>query len=92
MQNIISVVFSADSDGDFKINPHEVDTLKLRLKTIDGVDFSEENFEKAMKKASSDGHDIQALLEVMKNLYDDEVPAEDNIFTIKTEEVMEKKK
>mmetsp|Transcript_20921 Transcript_20921/g.27503 ORF Transcript_20921/g.27503 Transcript_20921/m.27503 type:complete len:184 (-) Transcript_20921:132-683(-) len=91
MQNLISVVFSADSDGDFKIDPEEVEGLKLRLKTIEGVDFSEDNFEKALKSASKDGYDIQALLDVMKNLFDEEVADEDNIFTIKTETILEKK-
>lgn len=100
MQNLISVVMSADNDRDFKIDPEEVDGLKMRLNTIDGVDFSEQNFDKALKKAGYDpeavkkhkeGYNITAVLEVMKNLFDDDVPEEDNIFTIKPEKLMEKK-
>ena len=101
MQNLISVIMTSDSDKDFLIDPEEVDTLMLRLKKIDGVDFSEENFAKAVKKAgydpekvkaSKDGYPILAVIEVMKNLFDDDVPEEENIFTIKTDEVMKHSK
>ena len=94
MQNLISVVLTSDKDSDFVIDPEEIDHLKLRLKAIDGVDFSEENFKKALKMSGYDpdsvdvqkgGYNIKAVLDVMKNLLDDDVPEEDNIFTIKPE-------
>ena len=43
-------------------------------------------------KASKDGYPIIAVIEVMKNLFDDDVPEEDNVFTIKADEVMERSK
>ena len=49
MQNLISVIMTSDNDKDFLIDPEEVDALMLRLKKIDGVDFSEENFVKAVR-------------------------------------------
>ena len=97
IQNLISVVMRSDNDKDFVIDPEEVDALILRLKNIDGVDFSEENFQKALEKAGYDptkvdvkkgGYSIQAVIEVIKNLMDDEVPAEDNIFTIQPEKLL----
>lgn len=97
IQNLISVVLTADADRDFMIDPEEIDELKIRLKAIDGVDFSEKNFHKALVKSGFDplsvnvrkgGFSIQAVLDVMKNLMDDSVPEKDNIFTIHTEEVL----
>jgi hypothetical protein len=97
VQNIMAVLFCADSDKDFVIDAEEVDTLKLRLKMIEGVDFSEENFTKALIKAGYDpnqvdvkkgGYSIQAVMEVLKNLMDADVPEEDNIFTIQPDKVM----
>jgi DNA repair exonuclease SbcCD ATPase subunit len=91
VQNIISVIFTADQDRDFTIDAEEVDGLKNRLTSIDGVDFSEENFYKALVKAGYDpskidikkgGYSIQAVVEVLRNLMESDVPEEDNIFTI----------
>jgi DNA repair exonuclease SbcCD ATPase subunit len=91
VQNIISVIFTADQDRDFIIDAEEVDGLKNRLTSIDGVDFSEENFNKALVKAGYDpskidikkgGYSIQAVVEVLRNLMESDVPEEDNIFTI----------
>jgi hypothetical protein len=91
VQNLISVIFTADRDRDFIIDPEEVDGLKQRLTLIDGVDFSEENFNKALVTAGHDptqidvkkgGYSIQAVIKVLRNLMDNDVPEEDNIFTI----------
>eukprot|EP00545_Synedropsis_sp_CCMP1620_P010267 CAMPEP_0119006156 /NCGR_PEP_ID=MMETSP1176-20130426/2142_1 /TAXON_ID=265551 /ORGANISM="Synedropsis recta cf, Strain CCMP1620" /LENGTH=187 /DNA_ID=CAMNT_0006958045 /DNA_START=73 /DNA_END=636 /DNA_ORIENTATION=+ len=91
VQNLISVIFTADQDRDFIIDPEEVDGLKQRLTSIEGVDFSEENFNKALVKAGFDptqidvkkgGYSIQAVIEVLRNLMDKDVADKDNIFTI----------
>lgn len=87
----------SDNDRDFVIDPEEVDALTVRLKNIDGVDFSEANFHKALKKAGYDpatvdvkqgGYSVQAVIEVIKNLLDDDVADEDNIFIIKPEKLI----
>jgi predicted nuclease with TOPRIM domain len=92
IQNLVNVIFTADCDRDYVIDPEEVANLKLRLGTIDGVDFSEDNFNKALTKAGYDpskvdihsgGYSINAVIEVLRNLMDDGVPAEENIFVIK---------
>lgn len=97
IQNLISVVLKSDQDADFIIDPEEIAGLKLRLNTIDGVDFSEENFNKALQRSGYDpnnvdvqagGFNIKIVLDVMKNLLDDDVPEEDNIFTINPDQVI----
>ena len=102
IQNLISVVLTADFDNDFIIDPEEIDHLQLRLQTIEGVDFSEHNFRKALTKSGYDpdsfndvrkgGFSIKAVLEVIKNLMDDSIPEEDNIFTIHSEDLLSNKK
>ena len=95
LQNLIGVVITADKDKDFVIDPEEVDGLVVRLKSMDGVDFSEENFNKAVTKSGYDpsdatkgGYSINVVIEVMRNLLDDDVPDEDNIFTLKTDTII----
>lgn len=90
-------MLKSDQDADFIIDPEEIAGLKLRLDTIDGVDFSEENFNKALQRSGYDpnsvdvkagGFNIKVVLDVMKNLLDDDVPEEDNIFTIKPDKLI----
>ena len=45
------LVLTSDVDSDFIIDPEEIDMLKMHLMAIDGVDFSEENFKKALKRS-----------------------------------------
>lgn len=100
MQNLISVVLTADFDNDFVIDPEEIDHLELRLKTMDGVDFSPANFRKALVQSGYDpdqidvrrgGFGVQAVLAVIRNLMDDSVPEQDNIFTIHAENLLSSK-
>lgn len=99
IQNLISVIIRSDDDEDFILDPEEVDGLIMRLKSIDGVDFSEANFKRAVEKAGikyeedihkRGGFNLKVVMEVVKNLLDDKVPEKDNIFTIKTEKALSK--
>ena len=85
IQNLISVIFTADNDRDFLIDDTEIDGLKYRLGAIEGADFSEENFSKALIKADCDKGtcSIQVVIEVLRNLNDQDCPEEESIFMIK---------
>lgn len=91
MQNLMDVVLRSDRDQDNLIDPEEVDGLMLRLKQIEGVEFSETNFKKALNKegfkVKEGGYDVMIVIEIMKNLFDENTSEEDNIFNIKTEDV-----
>jgi len=94
IQNLISVVLTADLDQDFLIDPEEIDHLEFRLKCIDGVDFSETNFRKALAESGPNtinvregGFSIKAVLAVIKNLMDESVPEDENIFNLHPEKL-----
>ena len=97
IQNLITVVIRSDDDQDFVIDKNEVDGLLTKLKTIDGVNFSESNFKKAIAHAGYNVNDVleqrggfrlEAVLDVVKNLLDDKVPKEQNIFTLEPEQLL----
>ena len=97
IQNLIEVVFISDNDKDFVIGKSEVDGLLHRLKSIEGVNFSEANFKRAIEKAGFDfdtvmkeqgGFDLTAVIHVVENLLDDNVPEKDNIFQIDTQQLL----
>lgn len=97
IQNLIDVVIRSDNDQDFIIDKNEVDGLLSRLKSIEGVNFSEANFAKAIAKAGFDvqavmekrgGFDLTAVIAVVKNLLDDRVPAKENIFQIDVQRLL----
>ena len=95
IQNLIEVVIRSDDDDDFIIDKNEVDGLLTRLKCIDGVDFSEENFRKAISKAGYNveevlgeqgGFDLKAVMNIVQNLLDDK--EEDKVFVLNTKELL----
>ena len=97
IQNLIEVVIISDNDKDFIMDKNEVDGLLHRLKSIEGVDFSERNFKRAIEKAGysfdtvmqeKGGFDLTAVICVVKNLLDDKVPEQDNIFQIDTQKLL----
>jgi hypothetical protein len=95
IQNLMEVVIRSDDDDDFIIDKNEVDGLLTRLKHMDGVDFSEANFHKAISKAGYNveevlseqgGFDLKAVMNVVRNLLDDK--AEDKVFVVHTNELL----
>lgn len=89
IQNLIDVVIRSDNDQDCIIGADEIDGLFRRLEAIQGVDFSPQNFQRAIERAGYRYQDIQqgginlsAVIAVVKNLLDDTVPQNENIFTI----------
>jgi hypothetical protein len=95
IQTMLDVVIRVDNDYDFVIDKEEVDGLLLRLQSMEGVNFSEANFCKAIAKAgfnvedvANGGFDLEAVMAVTKNLLDDQVPRDENIFEIKTDHLL----
>jgi hypothetical protein len=96
IQTMLDEVIRADNDHGF--DKEEVDGLLLRLQSMEGVNFSEANFYKVITKAgfgnvedatSNGGFDLlEVVMEVIKNLLDDRVRADDNIFELQTEHLL----
>ena len=83
MAKIVGVVVQQDYNGDFSLNKNEMEMLIMRLKAINGIEFNEEHFRANVKTPMTLGD----TLKVLKNLTDDSVPAEDNIFTIHSDKL-----
>lgn len=83
LQNLLSVIIRSDTDGDFQIDPEEIDELIHRIKRINGVELHEEKFREAILKS---GGNMKAVMDVVKNLLSDDVKDDDKIFTLTQEE------
>jgi uncharacterized membrane protein required for colicin V production len=87
----MGVVVQADADRDFCIGKSEMEVLILRLKMIQGIEFDEANFRKAVSMDAEGIIHLSEIMKVLRNLMDDSVAEEDNIFHLKPETLLEKK-
>jgi len=77
MQSVLQVLVQADSNQDFCLNAGEKEMLVLRLSSLPGVAFDEKNFRKMM---GSKDLKLSDLMGMLRNLMDDGIPENDNIF------------
>ena len=77
LQNLISVVLGCDNDGDTTLSDEEIDSLILKMEGVHGIDLKEDLLR---TKLIEKGRSLNAVLEVIRNVLDDDVPAEENIF------------
>jgi hypothetical protein len=78
LQNLISVVLTVDNDGDSVLSDAEIDDLIAKIEGMQGVDLKENLLR---KKLTEQGRSLNAIMDVAKNLLDDECPPDQNIFT-----------
>ena len=97
IQNLMEVVIRSDDDDDFIIDKNEVDGLMTRLKSISGVDFSEDNFKQAIANAGFNtntvleeqgGFDLKVVMKIIQNLLDDR--QDQKVFTLTTSALLPK--
>lgn len=91
IQQVVSVVVQSDSNRDFTIGPKELEMLVMRLKMIKGIEFDEANFRNAISQDEDGDLKLAEIMKVLRNLLDDDVPEEDNIFHLKPETLLEEK-
>lgn len=75
VQNLISILERIDTDGDSKVETHEVEEALDQLKKLDGVKVNAQKFRKAFS-----GMAVKSLLEVVGNITKDDLPADERIF------------
>lgn len=75
LMNLNSVLAKSDTDGDFTIDPEEIETLVRRMKSIPGVTVNEGRF-----RAAISGKSITAVMDIIRNLFADDVPESERIF------------
>jgi hypothetical protein len=78
LQNLISVVLTVDKDGDSALSDTEINELILKFEGMQGVNLKEDLLR---KKLTEQGRSLHSIMEVAKNLLDDECPPDQNIFT-----------
>mmetsp|Transcript_18775 Transcript_18775/g.25046 ORF Transcript_18775/g.25046 Transcript_18775/m.25046 type:complete len:173 (+) Transcript_18775:197-715(+) len=82
-QDLLQLIFAADRDEDFVIDPEEVRGLLFRLRAFDGLDVNEDKFRFLLEKK---GNSIDAVVGLVKDLMDDE-PNDDTVFTVNTKQL-----
>ena len=89
MQQIIDVVVSSDRDGNFTLTPQETQGLKYRLQNLQGIQFNGSNFDHMI---ASDENELTLtdVMNILRNLLDDEVPEQDNVFVLDPESLTRK--
>jgi len=80
LQNLLQVVIRSDRDEDLTIEDDEVGDLINRIKGINGVEINEKLFREAI---TSSGGSLQCVMDIIRNLMDDNVSEGDEIFVIK---------
>lgn len=80
LQNLLQVVIRSDKDENMTIEEHEIGDLIDRIKGINGVEVNETRFRDAI---TSSGGSLQSVMEIIRNLMDDNVSEGEEIFIIK---------
>mmetsp|Transcript_39841 Transcript_39841/g.84916 ORF Transcript_39841/g.84916 Transcript_39841/m.84916 type:complete len:263 (-) Transcript_39841:311-1099(-) len=80
LQNLLQVVIRSDRDENMTIEQHEIGELIDRIKGINGVEVNEPRFEEAITQS---GGSLQCVMDIIRNLMDDNVTEGDEIFVIK---------
>jgi len=71
------MVLRSDVDGDLFISKSEIDDIIQKLSSISGVQLREESFRLVIEGKSG-----QSVMDVMKNLLDEDTPDQEKIFLI----------
>jgi len=80
LQNLLQVVIRSDKDEDLTIEDEEVGDLINRIKGINGVEINERLFREAI---TNSGGSLQCVMDIIRNLMDDNVSEGNEIFVIK---------
>lgn len=80
LQNLLQVVIRSDKDENMQIEEHEIGDLINRIKGINGVEVNEPRFREAI---TSSGGSLQCVMDIIRNLMDDNVSEGEEIFTIR---------
>jgi uncharacterized protein YukE len=77
LQNLLTLVLGSDANRDNSISEEEVNALIRRIVQMPGVTVKEDLFKKMVV-----GKDPSAIMEIIRNLLREDVPEEENIFTL----------
>lgn len=80
LQNLLQVVIRSDKDESMTIEDHEIGQLIDQIKGINGVEVNEPKFK---EKITQSGGSLQCVMDIIRNLMNDDVSEGDEIFVIK---------
>ena len=83
LQNLISVVLNCDTDGDMSLGDEEIDSMIHKIQGMYGVDVDDEM---AKKKIVDAGRSLNAVMELVRDLFDEDVPEEERIFKVEADQ------
>jgi hypothetical protein len=90
VQQLITTVIRTDRDLDLKIGPIELKRLMARLDATAGFEFHGDRFV-ALLGDTNQPVDISKIMKVIRNLKDDSLSDEDNVFVMRPEQLLDKK-
>eukprot|EP00525_Craspedostauros_australis_P003712 CAMPEP_0198116606 /NCGR_PEP_ID=MMETSP1442-20131203/13488_1 /TAXON_ID= /ORGANISM="Craspedostauros australis, Strain CCMP3328" /LENGTH=272 /DNA_ID=CAMNT_0043774471 /DNA_START=344 /DNA_END=1162 /DNA_ORIENTATION=- len=89
MQTILTTVLAVDTDEDFNLDKRELKMLKVRLSNLPAIEFDQDNFDRHI---GGDSMSLEKLMEILRNLTDEDAPASEHIFRFHPESLLEEKK
>merc|ERR1739844_3321 len=84
VQQMITTVLRTDRNLDLMIGPKELKNLMIRLDHTPGFDFHQDRFLNLLGN-TDDPVPIGKIMKVIRNLKDDSIPEEENVFTVRPE-------
>jgi hypothetical protein len=87
LQSVMEAMCQADRNRDFTLNPQEREMLVMRLKNLPGIELDEPNFTKMVGTADVK---LSDLMKMLRNLKDDGIPENDNIFHLTPTSILKK--
>lgn len=78
MQTLITVVVTCNKDGDLVLGDDEISAVVQKMERLQNMEFKEDLLR---AKLVSEGRSLNAILHVCKNLLDNDIPADQNIFS-----------
>lgn len=78
LQNILSVVFSCDGNGDYNLSDKETTMLIKSLRDVNGVNVNEKKFRKIVQDKNGS---VEGVVEILRNLLDEDSNDNNAVFS-----------
>lgn len=85
VQQLTTTVLRTDQDLDLMISPEELERLMTRLDATPGFDLNRERFKEVLGDTTKP-IPVGNIMKVIRNLKDDSVPEEHNVFVLRPEQ------
>lgn len=80
LQEVMRITLKSDRDKDYVLGFNELEILIVRMDLVAGIEFHEDRFRKWA--AENEPITIKEILDVCRNLLDDDIPDDENFFDI----------